>query len=234
MNEVFISHIALEAELALVLKEQIERAFPKGKVRAFVSSSPDDIKAGQNSLRVIKRALTSSKVLLVVCSQISIYSPWIFFEAGYGWSHELPVLPICHGKQNKGKLPLPLGLFQALQISNPTFSEELIARLAKILRVTRARRIDYVGMARKLVAAAQSVAAKVKILEVIEAENRWVNNIPLKLALKVMLPETTMLVHLDSLEEAGYINKAWARMSNAFGYSLTNKGERLLQQGYNY
>lgn len=233
MNEVFISHIALEADLALVLKEQIERAFPKGKVHAFVSSSPDDIEAGENSLKVLQHALKSSKVLLILCSQISIYSPWIFFEAGYGWSHDLPVLPICHGKQDKGKLPLPLGLSQALHISNAKFSEELIAKVAKILRVTKTRRMDYANMARKLLATAQSVAKKGEVLAAIET-GKWVSNTPLKLASKVVVSETTMQGHLDSLEEAGYVKKSKSPMLNAFGYSLTNKGERLLQQGYNY
>lgn len=234
MSEIFISHIALEADLALVLKEWIERAFPKGKVHAFVSSSPDDIKAGEDWLKVTKNAPKSARVLVILCSKISIYSPWIFFEAGYGWSHELPVMPICHGDQEPGRLPLPLGLFQALQISNTRSSEELITKLARFLRVTKLRSVDYRKMAAELATTAQSVATKVSTLQAIKRGKNWVGNTPLKLAQKVLVSQTEMQNHLDALEGAGYVKKAWSSLLHANGYSLKPKGEQLLQQGYNY
>lgn len=127
--EVFISHINLEAPLASALKKWIEDTFHQ-RVKVFVSSEDDSIPPGQKWFREIEDSLSSTKVLLAICSKESVHRPWINFEAGAGWIRGIPVIPICHSGMTVGGLPQPLSNLQALDVEEDGFARRLMAAVA--------------------------------------------------------------------------------------------------------
>lgn len=105
--QVFVSHIREESELANILKKCMRADFD-GLLEVYVSSDDTSIDAGSEWLASIKRKLESSAVELVLCSNASVGRPWINFEAGAGWLHEIPVIPVCHSGLKPDALPMPL------------------------------------------------------------------------------------------------------------------------------
>ena len=113
---VFISHITEEKEMAIELKKLIEDSF-LGMMEVFVSSDENSISSGSRWLDNITNALGSCAIELILCSPKSIQRPWVNFEAGAGWIRDIPVIPLCHSGMKPSKLPLPLNLLQAVEIS---------------------------------------------------------------------------------------------------------------------
>lgn len=229
-KELFISHIAVEAELALLLKEQIESAFAH-KCHAFVSSSPDDIKAGEKWFDQVSDSLKRSTALLTICSRTSIKSPWLFFEAGFAMSRDLKILPICHGGLAKDNLMIPLALSNALQLSSPGFSQNLISALAAYLRLRPAPRINYKKMTRDLQRCADSASFKVEILRTMEGRFYRLCTVS-ELSATLETDEDAMKKHLSFLKDADYLKSKKLADTREDYYALTPKARRLLQVGY--
>ena len=139
---VFISHISEEAPLAHALKKWIKTTF-LDQWEVFVSSDSDSIPAGNKWLDQIDSALHSAKVLVILCSPASIQRPWINFEAGCGWIKRVPIIPICHSGLTKSRLPMPLSLFQCIDIDESSFAQTLFKSLASHLEVKVLPKIDY-------------------------------------------------------------------------------------------
>jgi hypothetical protein len=89
---IFISHISEEAPVAHTLKDWIESTFPE-RCAVFVSSDIRDIPAGSRWLEEIEQALGAARVLLVVCSPLSLTRPWINVETGCALIKRVPVVP---------------------------------------------------------------------------------------------------------------------------------------------
>jgi hypothetical protein len=126
---VFLSHIAEEAELGAILKVSLERDF-LSMVNIFVSSHSDSLRPGAKWLQQVDIELTKAAVLIVLASPISVQRAWVNFEAGAGWSKNVPVIPLCHSGMTPGGLPLPLGLLQAFQASDAAKLRELYKVIA--------------------------------------------------------------------------------------------------------
>ncbi len=139
---IFISHINEEASIAQVLKEWIEDTF-LGQWDVFVSSDSDDIPAGKRWLEEIDKSLDSTDLIIIICSPQSIKRPWINFEAGCGWIKRVPIIPTCHSGLTSNKLPVPLSLFQGLDIEDEKFAEKLLKSLAKHRGFKKIPKIDY-------------------------------------------------------------------------------------------
>jgi len=154
--KVFISHITEEAQIAKVLKDWIESAFI-GQCDVFVSNDKADIPAGSKWLEKIDSALESAKALIVLCSSKSLTRSWINFETGCGWIKRVPIIPICHSDQKKGKLPSPISMFQALELEDTNFIDDLMSSLAKQLGFTKTPRIDKKSMKNDLEKACMQV-----------------------------------------------------------------------------
>jgi hypothetical protein len=127
--QVFISHISEEAREAQALKTSLEAAIPG--VEFFVSAA--DIHLGDAWLKVIDNALVDAKLILTLCSPNSVRRPWINFESGSGWSRQLPVIPICYNGMRRDQLPDPLGIFQAVELTNAASWRHLVDRVASML-----------------------------------------------------------------------------------------------------
>ncbi len=153
---IFISHISKEANIAKVLKEWIETSFV-GECDVFVSSDKADIPAGSKWLDEIDTALESAKALIVLCSRKSLTRPWINFEMGCGWIKRVPVIPICHTDQKKGELPFPISMFQALEIEDANFVDDLMSSLADHLGFSKTPKIDKESMKSELIKACMQI-----------------------------------------------------------------------------
>ena len=82
IETIFISHIAEEAELASLIKRQVVNDFLDG-VQVFVSSDGGSISVGKRWLDEISAGLHASKVMLVLCSPLSVSRPWVGARASF-------------------------------------------------------------------------------------------------------------------------------------------------------
>jgi hypothetical protein len=126
---IFVSHISEEAELAAILKLRIEKDF-LSIVSVFVSSHSDSLRPGAKWLEQLDLELGKAAVMLILASPASVTRPWVNFEAGAGWSKNVPIVPLCHSGMVPSQLPLPLSLLQALQASGPAKLNDLYEVIA--------------------------------------------------------------------------------------------------------
>lgn len=131
---IFISHITEEGEIARHLKELIERRFLRS-INVFVSSHEESIRLGDEWLAAIKSSVTNCKLMIVMCSPVSVTRSWINFEAGAGWVRGIPVIPMCHSGMEPGRLPVPLNTLQGGMLSDKTDVQKLFGRLASLADV---------------------------------------------------------------------------------------------------
>jgi len=122
-NQIFISHIHEEKDLAILIKQAIEEEF-SGFVDVFVSSDGTSIPAGSNFLKRIEDGLVNCIGALFLISPVSVKRNWINFELGAVWirnaisirseGDEIPALPLCHSNMTPSDLPQPIGNLNAI------------------------------------------------------------------------------------------------------------------------
>ncbi|NVO12074.1 MAG: TIR domain-containing protein [Bacteroidales bacterium] len=132
---IFLSHITEEKEIAISLKEFLEKKFLK-TVNVFASSHEESIRLGDDWLNTIKKSMKDCQLIIIICSPISISRPWINFEAGAGWVKDIPVIPFCHSGLTPGKLPVPINSFQGGLLNNQDDIKKLFNRIAELLNIT--------------------------------------------------------------------------------------------------
>lgn len=114
---IFISHVTEEKDLAILLKNEIERV-TFGMVDVFVSSDGESIQGGDRWFNTIIENLELCDMLICLASEQSISKPWISFELGYCFSKDnVKTIPLCHSGMFPGKLPSPINQLQALNFS---------------------------------------------------------------------------------------------------------------------
>lgn len=131
---IFISHITEEKEIAKSVKEFLERRFLK-TINVFASSHEESLKLGDDWMSTIKKSMKDCKLIIVLCSPLSITRPWINFEAGAGWVRDIPVIPLCHSGLTPGKLPVPINSLQGGILNNETDISKVFKRIAEILEI---------------------------------------------------------------------------------------------------
>lgn len=134
IRKIFISHIGSETELAQNLKNSLKKHF-LGLLDIFVSSDKEAIQAGAKWLDEVDTALKSADFQIVLCSKESVGRPWVNFEAGAAWIRGIPVIPICHSGLRLIDLPIPLGMLQGVECSQPDSLYRLYDIVAKTLGV---------------------------------------------------------------------------------------------------
>jgi hypothetical protein len=129
---IFLSHITEEEEIAGILHDLIEQAFPN--VEVFRSS--DDgitLPSGGNRINKITEGLQSCRAMIVLCSKQSIYRPWINFESGAGWVRGIPVTPVCHSNLRREGLPMPLSLLTAANAGDERDLNIMLIGIARVI-----------------------------------------------------------------------------------------------------
>lgn len=132
---IFISHITEERELAISLKNYLDKKFLKS-IAVFASSHEESIGLGDEWINTLKHSLKNCNLEIVLCSPISVSRPWINFEAGGGWIRDIPVVPLCHSGLTPGELPIPLKTLQGGEISKKSDLEKLFKKIAAINEIS--------------------------------------------------------------------------------------------------
>jgi len=229
MKKIFVSHIALDAALAVEFKKWIELVL-KPKCRVFVSSSFHDIKPGARWVKELRDALTTFEALLVICNRKSINSRWVLFESGSAWGRNVPIIPICCDTEME--LPAMMGESQVLQFDSPEISKTLIESLARTLRVKGFHNKLYSRMTEKLRTAYDNVKQDSDIIDRIKYVTK---NPKLKitersaanLAAHFQIGIADMKKRAAELTRKGYLKCSHNKIIGDY-YSLTPAAERLL------
>ncbi|HAV5511016.1 toll/interleukin-1 receptor domain-containing protein [Acinetobacter baumannii] len=126
---VFVSHAAVDSEIATLFKSDVEKSF-LGLCQLFVSSNLDSIQGGKEWMQEIKTNLSEAAVLISLISPVSITRPWIYAEFGAGWIRGIPTISVCHSGLRKDQLPVPLSHFQALDLLDEMHLEHLYGQIS--------------------------------------------------------------------------------------------------------
>lgn len=128
--KVFVSHIHEHTALAIALENEIEKLY-LGAIEVFVASH--DISGGVDWLREINAALKDARLVLLLSNERSVTRPWVNFEAGAAWIRgDVPIVPLCFGNMDRGRLPEPLASLNAMSLCDPTDFVNLLQMIASL------------------------------------------------------------------------------------------------------
>ena len=131
-RRVFMSHAAIDAAVAILLKEEVERRLPGTSV--FCSSYPGHIPLGFRWSPEIQRNLQEAGTLILVATTRSIQRNWVWFESGAFW-FDRPIVICCFGELRPDSLPPPLGERQATTLTTENDLKLLFEQLSGITGV---------------------------------------------------------------------------------------------------
>ena len=133
-TDIFISHAAVDEELAAALKNHLRYCFPELSV--FVSSDPEDLQPGDQWIEKILEALKQAKCVLAITTTRGLSRKWLWFESGRTWFVDVPLIPCCIGTIRKSDLPAPFSTRQALELDMANDVMALESRIASIFAFT--------------------------------------------------------------------------------------------------
>jgi hypothetical protein len=145
----FVSHAAVDEELARFLKKWVEYSFPD--IDVFVSSDPEDLPIGNPWVEDILHALGKAKLILVLGTDRSLSRRWVWFEAGAGWYNRRQIFTGCVGKVRKNTLQPPFGQHTARNLDEQKDCEELFGLIRHEFAVTQGQSVNYDELCRNLV-----------------------------------------------------------------------------------
>lgn len=125
----FVSHAAVDQELAASFKKAVELAVPG--VDVFVSSDPEDLPIGDPWVERILQALGRAKMIIVLGTERSLDRKWVWFEAGAGWDRRRQIITACVGKLRKNSLPPPFQQHTARNLDDELDCKELFDLVSK-------------------------------------------------------------------------------------------------------
>ncbi len=132
---IFISYVHEDLAIAQALQELLRSELAVGN-EIFLAADETNILAGDVWLEKIRKAIRSSKVMLLLLSGRSFGRSWVHFEAGAAWlNRNKTVMPLCIGRMKKGELPHPYSGMQALQL--PDDARYLLNSIQEKLAVKR-------------------------------------------------------------------------------------------------
>ncbi len=133
-NLVFLSHAAVDQEIAAALKKTIEEAITGSEV--FVSSDSDDLRPGDAWVEKIQAKLRQARIVVILSTERGVTRRWVWYETGAGWVRGIRVIPCCVGNLRKGQLFPPFHSFQALNGDDAKDLELLLKEVAGELGLT--------------------------------------------------------------------------------------------------
>ena len=119
---IFISHAVANKNIARSLAEALEAA--RQDVTTFLASRPGDIRADEDWLPGIERALQHADAYVVLLTPESILRPWVNFEAGAAWFFKRQLIFVRIQALSIDDIPLPIGSRQVYALDD---KEQLIA-----------------------------------------------------------------------------------------------------------
>jgi hypothetical protein len=130
-KSIFISHAAVDSEIALELKRNILAAF--SNVEIFVSSDPENLAPGDPGVQKILEALEMASLIIAVVTERGLSRKWVWFESGRAWFSGIKLFPCCLRKVRKSKLEPPFSLIQALNLDTSSDLRILFYEISQIL-----------------------------------------------------------------------------------------------------
>lgn len=204
-GKAFLSHAAIDAEIASFLKSELEARVPGLSI--FRSSDPTDLPPGVRWPAEIQKALREAPSFLLLATSRSLVRPWVWFESGTVWFRNIPIMPLCLGEARKNDLPTPLSELQALNIDEPSDLRVLLENLGKAINVRPVTdRIEI--FASSLVELEAKVLTKAQVAPAGWLGADWNNRFlaydgPIE-ALRLVEDEVYQESMRDALEKAGY------------------------------
>lgn len=98
-----------------------------------------DITPGERWDEKIQQALRESSIIVVILSENSVESPWIFFELGAAIADKKRIIPVLVGDIESKRIPILLRRFQSLKEASPA---EAGKRIAKVIEQTSLRKTE--------------------------------------------------------------------------------------------
>lgn len=126
-QRLFISHAAVDRDLAAFLEETARVAIPG--IQVFRASRVGQIRAGREWFDVVTRELREADQYMVLLTEASISKPWISFETGAAWYTERPLVPVLAPDFNPQDVPEPLRFLQLLSLGDPKQAQEAFKEL---------------------------------------------------------------------------------------------------------
>lgn len=131
MNRVLISHAVEDEPVASLLKSLIERCSLRRFEVWFSSdrSAIGGVPIGTSWLLDLLKRLNDTDVVVALVTPLSVSSPWLYFECGYGASrHKTSVVPLALGMP-LSEIPMPLAAYQGYDLALPTSIDEFLEKL---------------------------------------------------------------------------------------------------------
>lgn len=120
--KIFISHAVANKNIARTLAEALEAT--KENVTTFLASRPGDIRADEDWLDGIERALQEADTYIIILTPESVLRPWVNFEAGAAWFFNRKLVFVRIQTLSTDDIPLPINSRQVYAID---VKEQLIA-----------------------------------------------------------------------------------------------------------
>jgi TIR domain len=147
-KSIFISHAAVDREIAAGLKQSISMAFPA--VEVFVSSDPENLAPGDQWVQKVLTALENASLIIAIVTERGLSRKWVWFESGRAWFSGIKLFPCCLGKLRKSGLEPPFSLIQALNIDVPSDLQNLFNQISQILTKSQLQ-IDFDELSQELI-----------------------------------------------------------------------------------
>jgi hypothetical protein len=128
-STLFVSHVHEDHDVAGWLRNQLRDDF-LGRIEVFVSSEREG-HAGEDWLKTIDEALHRCRVLIALCSPISIHRPWVNFELGAAWMLQKRIIPVCHAGLTPDDLKAPLSTLHGITLTDAGGIKTLYETLAE-------------------------------------------------------------------------------------------------------
>lgn len=110
----FLSHAALDKDLAMQVKASVEESFPS--VTVFATTDPEALPPGDAWVKTIFKNLRKAEIVCVLGTERGLTRKWVWLETGAGWARFDRILTCCVGAMRKSNLPAPFSWFTALNI----------------------------------------------------------------------------------------------------------------------
>lgn len=232
IKKIFISHVALDAHIALLLKKQIERAF-KDQLEAFVSAAGGPLGTFTDA---IAKELRSADMLIVLATRFAVGSTWVSFEAGFAKALDITTVPVYDPPVTAAQLPPSLSQLEARRLNERTFSKQLIKNdLAPTLGLKVRHGFSYLRMQKAIRAERGRKRLMTDVLEFIakqdSADPKPPNTATTIDSLAKVIdvsPEDAVDI-VDSLETGDYVASGYDRKSRRSAYKLTKRGRSILE-----
>ena len=129
---VFLSHSALDREVARSLKEVLA-THTKGEIEWWLSSDGQSIRGGKNWRAEVEKALRECRLLFILFTPTSQRSAWVQFEAGFADALGKDIVPIALPGFDVDAIPGPLQHKQGFNLRGASGLNNILSVTNQIL-----------------------------------------------------------------------------------------------------